>query len=153
MFDIGSRLPENEEVLFGSLAKVQEKLFSYPPEGLLGLTRDGRLTFTTRNGLLYDWPIADITKVRSPWYQLGEGFRCEVNGHKYWVYFNKLTSMARSGMLVRGAGAAAAAAGIAGAVPLARSVAGFMEIAGARGLCSEWKSVIASAQQPGAPPA
>ncbi|HWE62521.1 MAG TPA: hypothetical protein VHB98_12480 [Chloroflexota bacterium] len=148
---IGSSVVKDDDVLFGSLAKVQQKIFSYPPEGILALTRDRHLAFVTRDGLLYDWPIAEIARVRSPWYQMGEGFRCEVNGSSYWVYFNKLSSTSRTGILVRGAGVAGAAVGLAGALPLARAVAGMMEIAGARNLCSDWKAMIAAAQQSVAP--
>ena len=135
-----SSTPGDADILFGSLAKVQQKLFSYPPEGLLALTRDRRLVFVNRGGVLYDWPIDTIAGVYSPWYLLGEGLRCEVNGLKYWLYFNKLSSTARTGTL--GGGSV-----VGDALALAGAVRGLMEIAGARGLCKNWKAVIAAAQQ------
>jgi hypothetical protein len=49
--------------------------------------------------------------------------------------------------MVLGAGAMGAAAGVASAIPLARGVAGVMEIASASSLCSDWKAAIAAARE------
>jgi hypothetical protein len=96
---------DSDTVLFSSLAKVQEKKWGYPPEGVLALTRDRRLVFLNRNGILYDWPLAEVSNLWSPWYVLGTAFHCEVGGHRYYVSFSKLSSTARNGLMVLGAGA------------------------------------------------
>jgi hypothetical protein len=145
MFASDSKIPKEEDVLFSSLAKVAEKMFTYPPEGILALTRENRLVFISGKYLLYDWPVTAITEITLPWYQLGEGFRCKVNGGTHWVYFNKLSSTARTGMLLRTAG------GVGDVLALAGAAKGLMDIASARGLCKNWKSVITAAQQSPAP--
>jgi hypothetical protein len=144
--------PRDEEILFASLAKVRGGSWS-APEGLLALTQELRLVFLRGESVLDDWPVGEVANLQSPWYVVGQGFRFTSRGQRDWVSFTNLSSMARTGMLLRGAGLAGAVAGLAGTFRLAMAGAKMMEISSARGLCSEWKAMIAAAQAPHAPSA
>jgi hypothetical protein len=147
---MSSEMPADNDILFASLAKVRGNSRS-APEGLLALTKDRQVVFIADGSVIYDWPAGEIAMVQSPWYVVGQAFRFQLGGQRYWVSFSQLSSMARTGTLRRGAALAGAVAGFAGSLRLASAVGGMMEISSARGLCSDWKAVLAAADESGAP--
>jgi hypothetical protein len=60
-------------------------LFGNRP-GVLALA-DGRLTFDTEEGRVFDAPLAEVTAVTYPWYYFGGGMKVTVAGTRYRLSF------------------------------------------------------------------
>jgi hypothetical protein len=95
-----------------------------------------RLIFVRNNGAGIGTQVSRISKLKSPWYQLGQGFTFVVDGRRYLCNFNKLSSASMSGLLLRSGNPLGETLGLTG-------VAGnIMDMASAYSLCKVWKQVL-----------
>src|SRR4051812_3552987 len=116
---------------FQSQARLTRKRFGVAPQGTLTLA-GGRLRFERRGRIEFDAPLEQLGGLRSPWYMIGAGFRFDLQGHRFTITFNRLTSV--------GAGAGLGVAG-----ELANVAFEAVDLTGQWSLARAWKDVFARA--------
>jgi hypothetical protein len=136
-------LPTEDEVTFASRAKLGPLSwipFNYPPEGSLMLAGD-RLIFVRNTGVGLGTEVSRISKLKSPWYQLGQGFTFVVDGRRYLCNFNKLSSARMSGLLLQSGNPLGERLGLSG------DAGDLIDISSAYSLCKAWKQVLKAAMK------
>ena len=105
--------------------------------GVLELA-DGRLSFTTEEGRVFETPVSGVSEVKFPWYYFGGGVKFKVGTASYRISFVKPNSASDvPGRLMAHLGGEAG--GAAGILTIGRKVS---DIGKGRKAGKAWKSVL-----------